>query len=110
MQSMETVHIEYQKSVLGIFNLGVAIAHLKGKSALQAQFEAAQLAVVKLIKEQRKPTQEEASFLSGCFNLVDPLVGIQNKANLIRAVEFVDLMIEESKAQNLVSTENISVD
>ena len=101
MQSLDVVDIDYQKSVLGIFNLGVAIAHLKGNADLQTRFESAQMEIVKLIKEERKPTQQEAAFISSCFNVADRLIGIQHKELLGKAILFVDKMIEESRAQRV---------
>jgi hypothetical protein len=64
------------------------------------------------------PSQDEGDFLRQCFNQADRHIGIQNKATLVRAIEFVDRKIagaeslakktaDEQQKQNLPdSTDN----
>ena len=94
----QAINLNYQQSVLGVFNLGVALSHLRGKPQLQDQFEAAQQVMVNLIKGPRGPTADEGLLLSRCFNTADRMIGIQSRANLIRAIEFVDQRIASGHA------------
>ena len=86
----QATNLDYQHSVLGGFNLGVALSHLKSKLEMQHEFEAAQQIMVNLIAEARCPTHEEGVRLRQCFNLADRTIGTQSKLNLIRAIELID--------------------
>lgn len=85
----QVVDVDYQYSVLSVFDLAFALAHLQNKSQAQMQFEAAQKILIRLIKEARGPSQEEGNFLCQRFNQADHYFGIQNTAILVRAVEMV---------------------
>ena len=94
----QVIDPNYQQSVLGVFNLGVALCHLRNKVQLQGPFEAAQGVMVALIKEARCPTREESVLLTQCFNLADRTIGVQSKASMVRAIEFVDQLIARGQA------------
>lgn len=83
------VDVDYQYSVLSVFDLAFALAHLQNKPQAQMQFEAAQKVLIRLIKEARGPSQDEGKILCQCFNQADYYFGIQNTAILVRAVEMV---------------------
>ena len=94
----QAVELKYQQSVLGIFNIAVAIAHFQENEAMQRQYQAAQDVMVQLIREERQPTAAERAFLLQCFNVADRTIGIQNKVQLVRAIEFVDRIIADGDA------------
>ena len=93
MMLTQTANLNYQQSVLGVFNLAVALAHLQHKPQIQTQFEAAQQIMSQLIQGARSPSHEEGDFLRQSFNLADRRFGMQSGANLVRAFDFVDRTI-----------------
>ena len=56
------------------------------------QFEAAQSIVIQLMKDARRPEQDEINFIRQCFNQADRHIGIQSKAMLVKAIELATLM------------------
>jgi hypothetical protein len=90
MMLTQTANLNYQQSVLGVFNLAVALAHQQKKPQIRTQFEAAQRIMSQLILGGRSPSQEENDFLRQSFNLADRHFGIQSGTNLARAFDFVD--------------------
>ena len=93
MMLTQAANLNYQQSVLGVFNLAVALAHLKNKPQILTQFEAAQRIMSQLIQGARSPSQEESDFLRQSFNLADRHFGMQSGANLVRAFDVVDRTI-----------------
>ncbi len=85
-----TVNLDYQRSVLGVFNLAAALAYLQNRPQTQSQFEAAQRVMSLLIQGARSPSPEEGDFLRQSFNQADRHFGIQSGAMLVRAFEIVD--------------------
>ena len=86
----QTIDLDYQRSVLGVFNLAAALAYLQRKPQTQKQFEAAQRVMSLLIHGARGPSPEEGDFLRRSFNQADRHFGIQSGAMLVRAFEVVD--------------------
>ena len=89
---------DYQFSVLGVFNIAVAISHLQKKRQTQQTYENAQIVLMRLIQESRIPTYEEREFLTTCFNSADWMIGIQNRTSLVNAIKFVDQCIASGNA------------
>ena len=100
----QATNLDYQHSVLGVFNLGMALSHLKNKLQMQQEFEAAQRIMGNLIDEARCPTQEESVLLRQCFNLVDHTIGTQSKLTLIRAIELIDRPIAGGRNEKSETT------
>ena len=86
----QTIDLDYQRSVLSVFNLAAALAFLQNKPQTQSQFEAAQRVMSLLIQGARSPSSEEGDFLRQSFNQADRHFGIQSGAMLVRAFEIVD--------------------
>ena len=85
----QVVDVDYQHSVLSVFDLAFALAHLQNKPKTQIQFEDAQRVLIRLIKEERGPSHEEGELLCQRFNQADRNFGIQNTTVLVRAIEMV---------------------
>ena len=86
----QTIDLDYQRSVLGVFNLAAALAYLQRKPQTQKQFEAAQRVMSLLIHGARGPSPEEGDFLRRSFNQADRHFGIQSGAMLVRSFEVID--------------------
>ena len=80
----------YAASIGGIFNIATSLAHFKAHVELQAEFDAAQDLLVRLIEGNRPPDNEESTQLRNAFNLADQWISIQNTALLTRAISFVN--------------------
>lgn len=87
----------YQQSVLGVFNIAVALSHLLRHAELQRQFQDALTLLVAIIEQARLPNESEVAFLNTCFNKAETTIGIQSKASLTRAIEYIDKQIAEGK-------------
>lgn len=101
MMLTQTVNMHYQRSVLGMFDLAVALAILQNKPQTRDRFEMARQIMYLLIHGSRKPDVKEADFLCRSFNQADQYFGIQSRAMLIRAFDFVDMMIADYKEADI---------
>ena len=86
---------DYQLSVLGVFNIAVALAHHQKKTPLQQHYEAAQLVMVELIQRQRPPDPVEGYLLRQTFNEADRYIGFQTQAKLVQAIEFASQLLTQ---------------
>ena len=101
----QTVDLDYQRSVLGVFNLAAALAFLQSKPQIQNQFEAAQRVMSLLIQGARGPSPEEGDFLRLSFNQADRHFGIQSGATLARALDVVDQARADSETTDKKGSE-----
>jgi len=93
------VNLDYQWSVMGAFNLAIAIAALEKRQSILTQYNTAQAIMGTLITSELGPTPDEGDFLRKCFNMIDRHIGIQSAAALVRTIEFVDRMIATNAAR-----------
>ena len=82
----QSYDLHYAGSIGWIFNIAGTLAHFKGHVQLQAEFDAAQDVLAKLIEGGRPPNQEEANLLQKAFNLADQWIGSQDTAILTRTI------------------------
>lgn len=88
----------YLASVLGLFNIGIALAGLSGSSARVSNFERAQRIVAEMARDMVVPDDRSLVFLKSCFNNLDHYIGVQNKSQLLRATKYVSDQIESGQA------------
>lgn len=81
------VSIDFQISVLGVYNLASALSTLQQDAQKQRIYGAAQDLMALLIQEQRPPLPAESAYLRQSFNTADNMIGIQNKRQLLRALD-----------------------
>ena len=93
------VNLDYQWSVIDVFNLAIAMAALEKKQSILTQYNAAQTIMGALITSERGPSLDEGDFLGKYFNMIDRHIGIQSAAALVRTIEFVDRMIAKNAAR-----------
>ena len=101
----QTIDLDYQRSVLSVFNLAAALAFLQNKPQTQSQFEAAQRVMSLLIQGARGPSPEEGDFLRLSFNQADRHFGIQSGAALARALDVVDQARADSETTDKKGSE-----
>lgn len=93
MMLTHAANLDFQQSVLGVFNLAVGLSYLQNKPQIQTQFETAQRIMVQLIRGVRRPGQEESAILLKSFNLADRYFGVQSRTNLVRAYDLLNRAI-----------------
>ena len=74
-------------AVLGVYNLASALSTLQQDAQKQRIYGAAQDLMALLIQEQRPPLPAESAYLRQSFNTADNMIGIQNKRQLLRALD-----------------------
>ena len=100
----EAVNVHYQRSVLGVFDLAVALADLQGDRQTQDRFVAAQRVMYQLIYAGRSPGPQEADFLCQSFNQADHIFGRQSHTSFARALDAVDEIIADYETSNTTNT------
>lgn len=86
--------LDYLYSVAGVFNIAGALANARRRRELERQIDAAQRIMEDLIAAVRLPTADEASVLKAAFLRADRFISLQRKADIARAIAYVDRRIQ----------------
>lgn len=88
---------EYFYSLIGVFNIAVALCYRSRHRDLHL-YEETQSFLAKLLLDQRTPDEMESAIIRAAFNKVDLFLRNQQKATLARAVAYVEQHIAGGRA------------